>query len=686
MSTFAGRVKKVERACKPCRDLKVRCLPCAERDDICQKCKRSGASCVFEEPKPRKKRKTTDASGTVPALEAKVAELTARLEESKARSHVGAVTGHSNLSIVGTANTASISSDETRSQQATPDSFRPTRNAPSYCNGHSNVHERMIAQILGDGKLSRTAAASYLSEYRQMCSFFPFVIIDEDATIGQLIHSQPYTLHAALVVSSGDNKDLQVILEKGFREQLLRAVMVDGEKSIDLLQALVLYLAWYHFFYIPMKQQFYQILQLAISMCIDMKLDRPPERATARKMGLEPNHEGHDLLGDASSEHYYSKSARRAFLGCYCISTAASWVWCKPNNLRDTDYLVQCARSLSDDPEYVTDAMILPLVQTQVLGNEYHTAYLPSNFDHLSPPASTQAQSRVSEFRAKMEDIQSGTSSECLPGHLACLYAASYGHEMDLLNPCVDGAAAGSEKEISLTASRRHYLTYCLQSATKVYETFLSLPYEQYSKLSVLQWWAIVCNTAYLYRLCLGIPQLPEWEVTEAREAAKLEIYLDLLCYRLTSATGSTLERPMGRDLYSLLCPIFTNVKRSYERLKKLPKTVSANDKQPVHANAFADAQGASRPVPKPATHPSRCPAFRYASRVDDIGLAPAAQDENPEEPATMSDIDVFLDSGLFDGESSWLGDMPPLDLSSFDVDDAGFSATSQHHLQTHIG
>ncbi|KAI1616289.1 hypothetical protein EDD37DRAFT_84686 [Exophiala viscosa] len=677
MSTVAGRIKKVERACKPCRDLKVRCLPCVERDDICQKCKRSGARCVLEDPKPRKKRKTNNDRGSVLALQAKVAELKAQLEERKASSQGDTATGPSNVPLVGTANTATICSDDSRSQDAMPDWSQYPSNAQDSCDGHCPSSKSVVGELLRSGQLMQTAAASYLSGYRHMCTYFPFVILADDASIEQLMHSQPFSLHAILVVSSGDNEDLQTTLEKSFREELLRAVMFDGKNNIDLLQALVVYLAWYHFFYIPMKQQFYQILQIAIGMCIDMKLDRPPERATARKMGLEESHEDDNLLGDTSSEQYYSKAARRAYIGCYCISTAASWVWCKPNNFPYNDYLVQCARSLSDDPENATDAMILPLLQTQVLGNEYHKAYLHANFAQPS----ALSESTMAAFQAKMEDNQSTTPSECWPVDLARLYAASYGHEMDLLNPCVDRAHSPtrSDETMPLTSSRRDCLTYCLHSAAKLYETFLSLPYEEYAKLSVLQWWAIVCDTAYLYRLCLGIPQLPEWDVADAREVAKLEIYLDLLCYRLVSATGSTLEKPTGRDLYSLLCPIFTNVKRSYERLKELPKTMSASDKRPVHADAFSAGQAKAVPKPKLATHPSHCPAFRYTSRADEIGLGPAAQEGNPTETSTVSDIDVFLNSSLFDGDNAWLGDMPSLDLSPFNVDDPCFIATGPH-------
>lgn len=677
------RPKKAERACKPCRDLKVRCLPCPERDDICQKCKRSGAHCVFEEVKRRRKRKAEPDLESLTALQAKVAELTTQLDLSVCEKQEKADSRRACHSPDHETFTRGIH------DFATPDTslFRDVHNhdredvrgdapytVPTSCDIPNVERIPGLERFCWSAELSHDAAASALCTYRErMIHHFPFVPIPGSATLQELSITYPITLHAVIVVSSGEDKQLQRTLERSFRDQVLRSVMIDGDRNIDLLQALIIYLAWYHFFYIPMKQQFYQTLQIAISVCIDMKFDRPPEDATSKRVEGDTR-AMHKPALDATGHHYHSKSARRAYIGCYCLSTITSWIWCKPSTLQCTSYLNQCARSLSDAPEYATDTMILPFLESMVLGNERHHACLPPAFDHSSQTGLGDVEVSLATLQDKLAALRSLVrTSEHATFDLISFYAVSYGHEMKMLNPCNPAASVDAGQSIAPTPSRARCLTICLHTASKVFETFLSLSLDEYPSLSVLQWWALTCNTAYLYRLCLGIPELPDWDVMAARDFTKLEIYLDLLCYRLERATGSTLEKPAGRDLYSLLCPIFTNVKRSYERLNKLAKKVSANGGHNVHAHVFLKGQEKEKPAwKKPAIHRSRCPAFRYMSQAEELSFGPACGGDGANVQANgETDLDMFLNSSLFDGNNTRYEDMSTFHVGPLDIDHA---------------
>lgn len=650
MNNGIGKKKKAERACRPCRELKVRCLPCVERDDICQKCRRSGAPCIFEGPRPGKKRKAVSDFEEESSLREEQNDANLQRPGSSAPGiSLGAATG---------CPTSGTTLYKDSSSHGYSDCSTVT--APT----HGDVPK--VEYLFETGILAPDRVASYLSRYQKMCAYFPFAPIPEDASLEELTANQPFTLRSILVISSGDDKNLQRTLERSFRDRVLQTVMIDGERSIDLLLSLIIYLAWYHFFYIPMKQQFYQTLQIAISLCVDMKLDRPPEKAALTTFG-QGACDGDHLLLDATSDRFYSRSARRAYVGCYCISTATSWVWCKPSNFPCSNYLLRCARSLSGSPEYATDTLILPLLETQISGNDQHRAFTLPTFDSSDHSTQIQMCVELNRFEERLSRIQRKEDSDCVLLNLSRLYAASYGVEMNLLNPCNGPPSGKSAERMPLITSRRECLMFCLRSASKAFEAFLELPIDDYPVLSVMQWWALVCNTAYLYRLCLGIPQIPEWDVKVARDTTKLEIYLDLLCYRLERATQSTLDKLVGRDLYSLLGPIFTNVKRSYERLKKLPKALSANDKQPVHVSAFEE--GCEDNGRKSTTRPSRCPAFRYVSRAEEIGLGPAGDDGESNGLPEMSDLDIFLNSGLFEGDTTWLGEMPPSNSNLFDMD-----------------
>jgi hypothetical protein len=129
----------------------------------------------------------------------------------------------------------------------------------------------------------------------------------------------------------------------------------------------------------------------------------------------------------------------------------------------------------------------------------------------------------------------------------------------------------------------------------------------------------------------------------------------------MQSITGSSAEVPAGRDLFSLMGPIFANVKNTYERLKKLPQIASSIDREPVHGTALFEDQAEvpSNGLPK-TTLRSRCPAFPFWSNTQNFANPPVEAHSDSLAPFEST---VTVDS--FQDEGSWLGDMPNVNLGS---------------------
>jgi hypothetical protein len=83
-----------------------------------------------------------------------------------------------------------------------------------------------------------------LDKYRQMSRYFPFVLIPKSATVSELSQSNPMVLKAIFVTASWENSSLQKALELEYVKTLTKRIYLDGEKSLDLLQSLLIYLAW----------------------------------------------------------------------------------------------------------------------------------------------------------------------------------------------------------------------------------------------------------------------------------------------------------------------------------------------------------------------------------------------------------------------------------------------------------
>jgi hypothetical protein len=73
---------------------------------------------------------------------------------------------------------------------------------------------------------------------------FPFVTITENTTAEALRQKRPFLLLSILVVASAADLVLQKTLDEQFRKVLATRVVMQGEKSLDYLQGLLVYLAW----------------------------------------------------------------------------------------------------------------------------------------------------------------------------------------------------------------------------------------------------------------------------------------------------------------------------------------------------------------------------------------------------------------------------------------------------------
>lgn len=83
----------------------------------------------------------------------------------------------------------------------------------------------------------------------------------------------------------------------------------------------------------PKREVSYQLLQMTIGMCVDLGLTLRPAEAVARKVGLCLSHYHKADQPAAKHDAFYSTEARRAYLGCFYLSTTTSWVTGKVSNI-----------------------------------------------------------------------------------------------------------------------------------------------------------------------------------------------------------------------------------------------------------------------------------------------------------------------------------------------------------------
>jgi hypothetical protein len=80
-----------------------------------------------------------------------------------------------------------------------------------------------------------------------MMPLFPFVWISQDESPEKLFRERPMLYMAVMVVTCQENIEMQQELAQQYREELGRRIWTCTEKNIQLLQGIMIYLAWYTF-------------------------------------------------------------------------------------------------------------------------------------------------------------------------------------------------------------------------------------------------------------------------------------------------------------------------------------------------------------------------------------------------------------------------------------------------------
>jgi hypothetical protein len=84
-----------------------------------------------------------------------------------------------------------------------------------------------------------------LDVFRKMVQYFPFIQLPQNATVATMITKRPFLVLAAVTAAASKFPHLQEVFARELKETLSSQVLIDGEKSLDLLQGLLVHLAWY---------------------------------------------------------------------------------------------------------------------------------------------------------------------------------------------------------------------------------------------------------------------------------------------------------------------------------------------------------------------------------------------------------------------------------------------------------
>ncbi|KAB5555075.1 hypothetical protein GE09DRAFT_1173873 [Coniochaeta sp. 2T2.1] len=307
-------------------------------------------------------------------------------------------------------------------------------------------------------QVSMAEADSILQTYKEYHSvLFSFVPIPRMMSAYDLFLKKPFLFRTIMTVVAPQSTTIQKRATVWFREQIAEHMIVRQEKSLELLQALIISITWgeYHFY---VAGQVTNLFQLAVALVMDLELNRPPRNAVftsgslvdeaTRTSGMEGRRASHTL------------EDLRALLGCFYICSI---------------YMSTACTLLVSAQEYESDRFLVAQIRMQRLVVRAVSALPNPEFE-----ASAQADFHASMFmtmgciRNEIESLKKDLAPE-IQNHY--LFSVIYtGALVRLYEPVTYTRSSLSSNGVTDGARRTQALWCCLDACRMFFDAFTSIP------------------------------------------------------------------------------------------------------------------------------------------------------------------------------------------------------------------
>ncbi|KAG0648446.1 Transcription factor himD [Hyphodiscus hymeniophilus] len=429
-----------------------------------------------------------------------------------------------------------------------------------------------IDDVISKGLVGFQEAEESLCVFRTKALDFPFVVLSPHTSLDTMRREKPFLLLTILAWDSQESFRLQKTLELEIREQLSRKAVFNGERSLDLLQGIMIYLCWYQLYFNAERQQIYQLSQMVASMAVDLGINQPTQNLlrqnyftihdanlhipTSDKMpegefrqlanfSVSPRTQSplqnSSFTGNTPSQNINSRNpceeieARRTFLGCYWLSSSLALSLRKPTSLKYSDYVGDCAQILGQLAEAETDYLLPHFVALQRFAEDVNQAF---DYDSGRRPQqldTTRVEIISRSFVLQLDQIQSSFPPAVwnnigisMSFHFLCIYINEVGFHASAPSPYDLMSGQSSPKAYYFSAARNESLIACLQACKNYLDRFIELTPRQTIDFILPNYLRLVYAVLILGRFATGC-DCPILDASDIRQSTNMGYYLDKL-------------------------------------------------------------------------------------------------------------------------------------------------------------
>ncbi|CAI9632472.1 unnamed protein product [Alternaria burnsii] len=501
-------------SCTVCAKAKSKCIRRPGNGD-CERCIRLHKTCQIREPvkRKRKARKTT-RSAQLQNLETKLADIAQALAIKQAQEVSAGSNSRSPIS-----QQMDALYQESDDTYPTPLVITPsiTRSNDFLASAHDPTLETVNPEHVSTG-MNATHTDVLLDRYqRLMAPHMPFVVIPSGINASSLASSKPFLSKAIETIAFFHDTVTQKHMVKDLMQQVSERMLIKGEKSLDLLQGMLVFGNWYnpHLFAPPSHTV---LLHLTMALTHDLDIDRAP--GFCEKVALMAASQAHGVPQPAK---VVTNDERRAVLGTFYLTSQILTSFRKIDTLHWSPWLTKCAEALTQAKEYKSDILLVQLAQSQRIMQEA----MGTECDHA--PVSFYAKSFLSDLDNIELASANGMSAIVLRLQQACTRTAVWERSFGNL-------ASHTVKETDLR-QRLDGMWHCMDAAKRYTDIYLELPVEEYPLVP----FGVFAQFAYIFVVLVraSLIEMDGWDVKALRSFIDFSSLLEKASQRYDAVSTS---------------------------------------------------------------------------------------------------------------------------------------------------
>ncbi|KAK7420978.1 hypothetical protein QQZ08_010151 [Neonectria magnoliae] len=514
LSSSTGAPAGYGRSCTNCSRAKCKCI--LRPDGVeCERCHRLGKSCLPMTTSRKRVAKKATASRTA-QLEEKLDDLVSILRASQGtnqqQQQQSPPTGPPPLfpspsavlpSRLDSLAAAATSSTTQSYSSSIPHAYNPSNSVePSINSVSPDINETYRLP-----EPTPAEAEIYFKKFQEWLKNFPFMVLPHDATAASLRESYPFLWLCIMNVTSMSTLQTSIMKER-IRQEIATRIVVNHERTMDLLLGLIAYLAWATMTSGPGTKPFIiTYSQLAITIIYDMSLTRAPIEEQYFSVCFKV------WGGRPPAPRLRSMEERRAVLAIWFLTSVMTSFIGKMDTLRWTTHMDDCLKALERDRDSPSDEVLAAFIKYQLVAEEAQKLLVR---DVMGESSQTPTYVFKKGMLARLQEIREGLPPNLVPGLVL---------QAHMLSTEVQVHSVGLFMQAIPTRQRIESMYSCLEAVRSWYSIFLSIPLEEAPGSPFSVYVQLSQTQIALYRLTTS--EDPAWDKDLVRNTADLLGLLD---------------------------------------------------------------------------------------------------------------------------------------------------------------